>query len=99
MQAIAEADLLAPVVAQSNYLSSIHSPGAGNDAAGSTTHVAYARIADGFGPGAIGLLIAVADTSGHAAIERLAAEIAATATSAGVVPRQCNEARDTACSS
>ncbi|MDO8403131.1 MAG: MMPL family transporter [Pseudomonas sp.] len=49
---------------------------AGNDPAGSTTRVAYDRLADGFGPGFNGPLLVVARTAGdHTAVDRLAAEL------------------------
>ena len=54
-------------------------PDAGNDAAGTSTREAYDLMVDGFGPGANGPLIVVADTPGaedQTAMKRLAAEIA-----------------------
>jgi RND superfamily putative drug exporter len=74
-------------------------PDAGNDAADSTTRHAYALIAEGFGPGANGPLIAVADTpeaADHTAVERLAAEIAEDPGVVDVAPPQYNDAGDTA---
>lgn len=74
-------------------------PDAGNDAAGSTTRQAYGLLADGFGPGANGPLIAVAETpdrADHAAVDRLAAAIARDPGVADVAPPQFNPAGDTA---
>ncbi|WP_051551361.1 MMPL family transporter [Nocardioides sp. URHA0020] len=71
-------------------------PDAGNDATDSTTREAYTLIADGFGPGANGPLIAVADSSDHAAVEELATEIAQDRDVLAVAPPQFNQADDTA---
>jgi RND superfamily putative drug exporter len=71
-------------------------PDAGNDAADSTTREAYTLIADGFGPGANGPLIAVADTNDRAAVDLLATEIAEDPAVVAVAPPQFNAAGDTA---
>jgi RND superfamily putative drug exporter len=71
-------------------------PDAGNDAPSSTTHQAYKLVQDGFGPGANGPLIAVADTHDRDAVARLAAEVARDREVAAVAPPQFNDAGDTA---
>ncbi len=74
-------------------------PDAGNDAADSTTRQAYELIAEGFGPGANGPLIAVADLrdgGDRAQVRRLAAEIARDRDVVDVAPAQYNDAGDTA---
>ena len=74
-------------------------PDAGNDPATATTRQAYAMIADGFGPGANGPLIAVAATeqpSDRAGVSALAQRIAADPDVAAVAPPQYNPSRDTA---
>ncbi|ADB50817.1 MMPL family transporter [Conexibacter woesei] len=74
-------------------------PDAGNDPADSTTRQAYALIANGFGPGANGPLIAVAGVprqSDRAAVDRLAAEIGRDRDVVAVAPPQFNDAGDTA---
>jgi RND superfamily putative drug exporter len=66
-------------------------PDSGNDALSTTTRQAYDMIAAGFGPGANGPLIAVADTSrpgGPAAVAALARTIAADPAVASVAPAQ-----------
>jgi RND superfamily putative drug exporter len=74
-------------------------PDAGNDASGTTTRQAYDMIAQGFGPGANGPLIAVAQTGAETdrtEVERLTATIARDRDVADVAPPQYNDARDTA---
>ena len=74
-------------------------PDAGNDTAGSTTRQAYDLVAEGFGPGANGPLIAVAATRGAAdrdAVRRLAAVVRRDREVASVSPPQYDAARDTA---
>jgi RND superfamily putative drug exporter len=71
-------------------------PDAGNDAASSTTRQAYVLIAEGFGPGANGPLIAVADTRDGGAVKRLSTAIARDYDVAAVAPPQFNAAGDTA---
>ena len=74
-------------------------PDAGNDASGSTTRQAYEMIADGFGPGANGPLIAVAETArsgADAQVAALADSVAADAGVAAVSPPIANDAGDTA---
>jgi RND superfamily putative drug exporter len=77
-------------------------PDAGNDPATATTRQAYDLIADGFGPGANGPLIAVAAADGPdraragSAVDRLAADIARQPGVAAVAPALWNESGDTA---
>ena len=74
-------------------------PDAGNEPAQSTTRQAHDMVAQGFGPGANGPLIAVASTrrAGDAAkVEELRADIGARPGVVAVAPAQFNEAGDTA---
>ena len=74
-------------------------PDAGNDAKDTTTRQAYDMVAEGFGPGANGPLIAVATTGGagdRTAVEQLRGTIAAERGVVAVTPPQFNEAADTA---
>jgi RND superfamily putative drug exporter len=69
-------------------------PDSGNDATSSTTRQAYDMISAGFGPGANGPLIVVADSSGPggpAAVAALAKKIAADPAVASVAPAQRSE--------
>jgi putative drug exporter of the RND superfamily len=73
-------------------------PDAGNDADGRSTREAYDLVADGFGAGANGPLVVVADVAEAepTAIQRLAADLAATEGVAAVTPAQVNPAGDAA---
>jgi putative drug exporter of the RND superfamily len=71
-------------------------PDAGNDRAGTTTREAYDLIARGFGPGANGPLLVVAETRDRGAVERMAAEIRREPDVAAVSPAQTNAAGDAA---
>ncbi len=74
-------------------------PDAGNDAEGRSARQAYDLVADGFGPGANGPLVLVADLSdgGEAAsLQTLADDLDATSGVAAVTPPVLNEAADTA---
>jgi RND superfamily putative drug exporter len=81
-------------------------PDAGNGPTDLTSRRAYDLISDGFGPGANGpFLVAVdlagagggaADSGGSAAVDRLAADLAATEGVATVVPPVVNESGDAA---
>ncbi|MGN9908703.1 MMPL family transporter [Phytohabitans sp. LJ34] len=68
-------------------------PDAGNDPEGTSSRRAYDAVAEGFGPGANGPLLLVADP---AVAPRLAAELAGTAGVAAVSPVQLNPAGDAA---
>ena len=70
-------------------------PDAGNDRAGTTTRQAYELLADGFGPGANGPLLLVAD-GGPAVLAGLRDGIAATPGVAAVLPPQTSPAGDAA---
>jgi putative drug exporter of the RND superfamily len=70
-------------------------PDAGNDRAGTTTRQAYDLLADGFGPGANGPLLLVAD-GGAGTLAGLRDGIAATPGVAAVLPPQANPAGDAA---
>ena len=70
-------------------------PDAGNDRAGTTTRQAYELLADGFGPGANGPLLLVAD-GGPAVLAGLRDRIAATPGVAAVLPPQSSPAGDAA---
>jgi putative drug exporter of the RND superfamily len=67
-------------------------PDAGNDTASSTTRKAYDMVAEGFGPGANGPLVAVAETTGTprnaAAVARMRKRIAGDPAVAAVSPAQ-----------
>ena len=74
-------------------------PDAGNDRAGTTTREAYDMIARGFGPGANGPLLVVAEThdaSDRAAVDRMAADIRDEPGVTAVSPVQRNAAGDAA---
>ena len=71
-------------------------PDAGNDREGTTTREAYDMIAQGFGPGANGPLLVVAETGDTGAVERLAADIRDRPGVASVSPAQANAAGDAA---
>ena len=74
-------------------------PDAGNDRAGTTTREAYDMIARGFGPGANGPLLVVAEThdaSDRAAVDRMAADIRDEPGVTGVSPVQRNASGDAA---
>ncbi|MCW6007373.1 MMPL family transporter [Micromonospora sp. CPCC 205371] len=74
-------------------------PDAGNDPEGTSNRRAYEVVADGFGPGANGPLVVVADVSGVDAgplVSRLADDLAATPGVAAVAPPQLNPAGDAA---
>jgi RND superfamily putative drug exporter len=74
-------------------------PDAGNDPEGTSSRQAYDLLAEGFGPGANGPLLVVADLSGAgdgAAVERLRAGIEGTAGVAGVSQPRIDAAGDTA---
>jgi RND superfamily putative drug exporter len=74
-------------------------PDAGNDPEGTSNRRAYDLLAEGFGPGASGPLVVVADLSrggGDAAVERLRAGIGGVAGVAAVSPPRANPAGDTA---
>ncbi len=73
-------------------------PDAGNDAEGRSTRQAYDLVAEGFGAGANGPLVLVADLSDadEAALQRLADDLAATDGVAAVTPAQANSAGDAA---
>jgi putative drug exporter of the RND superfamily len=74
-------------------------PDAGNDPEGTSNRQAYDTLAEGFGPGANGPLLVVADLSragGDAAVRRLRAELGGTAGVAAVSPPRVNPAGDTA---
>jgi RND superfamily putative drug exporter len=74
-------------------------PDAGNDPEGNSSRQAYDAVADGFGPGANGPLVLVADLAGpggEAAVPRLQATLADTPGIAAVAPPQLNPAGDAA---
>jgi RND superfamily putative drug exporter len=74
-------------------------PDAGNDPADTTTRQAYDMVADGFGPGANGPLIAVATTEpagDRDAVARLGSHIDRDRDVVAVSPPEFNEAGDTA---
>ena len=74
-------------------------PDAGNDALGTSGRTAYTITADGFGPGANGPLLLVAELpsgGGSAALTRLGATLQAVPGVATVTPAQVNRAGDTA---
>jgi RND superfamily putative drug exporter len=74
-------------------------PDAGNNAESTTTRQAYDMVAEGFGPGANGPLIAVVTTDSagdDAAVSELSTQISNTPGVVDVSPAQYNEARDTA---
>ena len=75
-------------------------PDDGNDRAGSTTRVAYDRLAEGFGPGFNGPLVLAATTpadgSGKAALSRVRQAVAADRDVAFVSPAQLSPAGDAA---
>jgi RND superfamily putative drug exporter len=68
-------------------------PDAGNDPEDTSSRQTYEAVAEGFGPGANGPLVLVADAS---VATRLAAELTGTAGVAAVSPPQLNPAGDTA---
>ncbi|MFL6127618.1 MAG: MMPL family transporter [Mycobacteriales bacterium] len=70
-------------------------PDAGNDRAATTTRQAYDLLSDGFGPGANGPLLLVAD-GGAAELGALRDGIARTPGVAAVMPPQANQAGDAA---
>jgi RND superfamily putative drug exporter len=70
-------------------------PDAGNDRAGTTTRQAYDMLGEGFGPGANGPLVLVADGD-PGVLSGLRGEIAATPGVAAVMPPQANPAGDAA---
>ena len=70
-------------------------PDAGNDKTGTTTRQAYDLLADGFGPGANGPLMLVADGS-PAELAAVGQRIAGTPGVAEVLPPVANQAGDTA---
>jgi RND superfamily putative drug exporter len=74
-------------------------PDAGNDPEGNSSRQAYDAVADGFGPGANGPLVLVADlagSGGEAAVPRLQATLADTPGIAAVAPPQLNPVGDAA---
>ncbi len=74
-------------------------PDAGNDASGRSTRQAYDTLAAGFGPGANGPLVVVADLTGgseQGVVNRLADDLRRTPGVASVLPPQLNSARDAA---
>jgi RND superfamily putative drug exporter len=74
-------------------------PDAGNDAVGTSGRTAYTITADGFGPGANGPLLLVAELppgGGSAPLTRLGATLAGVPGVAAVTPAQVNRAGDTA---
>jgi RND superfamily putative drug exporter len=74
-------------------------PDAGNDPEGTSNRQAYDMLAEGFGPGANGPLLVVANMSqadGDAALKRLQTELGSTAGVAAVSPPRVNPAGDTA---
>ncbi len=74
-------------------------PDAGNDPAGTTGRTAYELTAQGFGPGANGPLLLVAETPGtgaDAVLAKLGADLRATPGVAAVTAPQVNAAGDTA---
>jgi RND superfamily putative drug exporter len=73
-------------------------PDAGNDPVNTSSRHAYDMLADGFGPGANGPLLVVADTShgGAAVVQRLQAGLGHTAGVTAVSPPQLDPAGDTA---
>lgn len=73
-------------------------PDAGNDASGRQTRTAYDMLAQGFGPGANGPLMVVADLEGAApgAVKRLRTELAQADGVASVSAPVLNRAKDTA---
>jgi putative drug exporter of the RND superfamily len=74
-------------------------PDAGNDAAGRSTRQAYDMLAEGFGRGANGPLVVVAELSGptdEGVVNRLADDLRRTPGVATVLPPQLNSARDAA---
>ncbi len=75
------------------------SPDAGNDPAGRSARQAYDMLAQGFGAGANGPLVVVADLAGGAdqgLVNRLAGELRSTPGVAAVQPPRLNPAGDTA---
>jgi len=80
---------------------SVHfgAPDAGNDPENTSNRQAYDMLAEGFGPGANGPLLVVAEVSpadGDATLQRLRAELGNTAGVAAVSPARLNPAGDTA---
>jgi RND superfamily putative drug exporter len=74
-------------------------PDAGNDPVGTSNRQAYDLLSEGFGPGANGPLLVVADLSragGDAAVQRLGAELGATPGVAAVTPPRLGPDADTA---
>jgi putative drug exporter of the RND superfamily len=74
-------------------------PDAGNDPEGTSNRRAYDMLSEGFGPGANGPLLLVADrpqANDGAALQRLRAELGSTAGVAAVSPPRLNPAGDTA---
>lgn len=74
-------------------------PDAGNDPEGTSNRQAYDALTEGFGPGANGPLLVVAETSradGDAALERLRTDFGGTAGVAAVSAPRVNPAGDTA---
>ena len=75
-------------------------PDDGNDSAGSTTRVAYDRLAEGFGPGFNGPLVLAATTpsdgSGQATLSSVERAVAADRDVAVVSPAELSPARDAA---
>jgi RND superfamily putative drug exporter len=74
-------------------------PDAGNNVEGTSTRVAYDTLAEGFGEGANGPLLLVADlseSSDPVSLDLLAADVSATAGVAAVSPPQLNPDGDTA---
>jgi putative drug exporter of the RND superfamily len=74
-------------------------PDAGNDAADRSTRQAYDMLAEGFGRGANGPLVVVAELTGSSdegVVNRLAGDLRSTPGVAAVLPPQLNSARDAA---
>ncbi|PSL05881.1 RND superfamily putative drug exporter [Haloactinopolyspora alba] len=78
-------------------------PDAGNDPEGNSSRQTYDMVSDGFGPGANGPLLVVADlapaeddAAGQEALDQLATSLGATAGVASVAPPQLNPAGDAA---
>jgi RND superfamily putative drug exporter len=73
-------------------------PDAGNDPENTSSRQAYDMLAEGFGPGANGPLLVMADMSrgDGAVLQRLQAELGTTTGVAAVSPPRLNPARDTA---
>jgi RND superfamily putative drug exporter len=73
-------------------------PDAGNDPKNTSSRQAYDMLAEGFGPGANGPLLVVADMSrgGGTGLQRLRAELGSTAGVAAVSPPRLDPAGDTA---